>query len=65
MKEFIQIDKFRIRKSCIKKYVPMGWNQLNIYYSASRNKIDVEILKFKHRAELEKAVNTLDTHFIL
>jgi hypothetical protein len=65
MKEFIQIDKFRIRKSCIKKYLPIGEKQLNIYYSASRSKIDVEIFNFNTFEERENYINVLDTQFIL
>jgi hypothetical protein len=64
MKEFIQIDKYRIRKNCIKKYVPEGTHQLNIYYSPSRNKIDVEILKFTSTKARNAALSELDAYFI-
>lgn len=60
MSNFVQIQERRIRKSVIQKYYPTGILQLNVYYSASRNKIDVEIFTFTTIEERDAVLYYLD-----
>ena len=62
MKDFIKINDTRIRKSTVKKYGPIGDSSINIYFSTSRYKIDVETFKCNNRKEM---LEYLDTNFLL
>jgi hypothetical protein len=64
MRTFIQIGETRLIKSSIKKYGPNGEKKLNIYYNASRNKMDVETFTFLNKQERDEMLNTLDTLFL-
>lgn len=63
-KEFIQLGKHRVRKSCIKKYFPEGTEQINIYYSPSRLHSDFEIVHFGTIRRRNFALKTLDKCFM-
>jgi len=64
MKTFVKINEVRLAKSSIKKYTPNGTNKLNVYYSPSRNKIDVETFDFPSKGKRDDMVDTLDTIFL-
>lgn len=61
MQNFISINDVRIHKSTIKKYAPNGESKLNLYYSPSRNRMDVETFTFDSEKERDKMLETLDT----
>ena len=64
MKTFVKINDVRLVKSSIKKYTPNGKTKINVYYSPSRNKIDVEIFTFITQKERDKIIDILDTTFL-
>jgi hypothetical protein len=62
MKDFIKINNTRLKKSSIKKYTPVGKDSINIYFSTSRYKVDVETFKCDFR---EAMLEYLDSIFLL
>jgi len=60
MTDFISINLTRLRKNTIKRYQPIGENQLAVYFSASRAKIDKEIFTFDDEDERDHFIETLD-----
>lgn len=64
MKTFIKINEIRLIKSSIKKYLPNDKLKINIYYTPSRNKIDVETFSFRTQKERDEMIKTLDTIFL-
>lgn len=63
MKDFIKIKQQRIRKNTIKKYLPYGEKQLNVYFNTSRYKIEVESFSFASKQERDDLVSKLDLYF--
>jgi hypothetical protein len=61
MKDFILIKETRIKKNTIKKYMPIGVASVNIYYSVSRYKSEVETFKFNNEEERETILELLDS----
>lgn len=64
MKEFIKINETRIRKSCIKKYIPLDDRHLRVYYSSSKNKPDSESFVFTSKISRNRITKELDMYFI-
>ena len=64
MKTFLQINDVRIIKSSVKKYMPNGDKSINIYYTPSRNRIDVESFVFLSKGERDEMIEILDTIFL-
>ena len=64
MKTFVKIKDIRLIKSAIKKYVPVEKLKINIYYSPSRNKVDVETFTFSTQKERDAVMTYLDTMFL-
>lgn len=60
MQNFVIIQNVRIHANTIKKYRPQSTNQLYIYYSASRNRIDFEDFKFETEEERDEVLTMLD-----
>lgn len=60
MKDFVKIQEKRIRKAAVKKYCPLGEDKLNIYYSTSRYKTELETFKFDTKEERDDALYELD-----
>lgn len=64
MKTFILINEERLIKSSIKRYKPNGDKKINIYFSPSRNRMDVETFAFETKRECDEMLNELDTIFL-
>lgn len=64
MKDFIKINETRIKKSVIKKYLPVGDLTINIYFNTSKDRIEVEMFKFANKAKRTHMINFLDTNFL-
>ena len=64
MKEFVLINETRIRKSTIKRYVPMDKNRITIYYSQGRNKVDYESFPFASLEDRDDTMDYLDLNFL-
>jgi len=64
MKTFLKINDIRIYKGAIKKYTPTNNNKINVYYSPSRNKIEVETFTFPSLEERDEVIEYLDTIFL-
>ncbi len=60
MKNFVTIQKTRILKSTIKKYVPQGDKKLLIHYSPSRSRTDYEAFDFSSQQERDEMLKLLD-----
>ena len=61
---FVQINEFRLIKSAIKKYLPNGETCLNVYYSPSRNNVDVETFSFSNKQLRDEMIAKLDAIFL-
>lgn len=64
MKTFIKINDIRIYKGSIKKYSPTSNNKINVYYSPSRNKVEVETFSFPSLEDRDDMMEYLDTIFL-
>ncbi len=64
MQTFIKINNARLIKISIKKYLPYGKNVINIYYSVSRYRIDMEAFSFVDTKERDEMINYLDAMFL-
>jgi len=60
MRDFITIQETRIRINTIKRYKPVGLLSLNIYYSASKSRIDMEAFMFKSEKDRNEMLEILD-----
>lgn len=60
MENFVIIQETRIRINTIKRYKPVGLLSLNIYYSASKSRIDMEAFMFKNEKDRNQMLVTLD-----
>ena len=65
MKEFIRIQENRIRKTNIKKYSPLGDKRINVYFSTSRYKIELETFNFESTESRDEVLIELDNMFVL
>ena len=63
MKDFIRILEHRIRKNTIKKFLPFGEKQLNLYYNTSRQRVELETFKFESKELRDAKILELDTIF--
>lgn len=60
MTNFVEIMETRIRKTCIKKYYPVGETKIGIVYNTSRYKIDLETIDCKDNEMREDLLTILD-----
>jgi hypothetical protein len=60
MKNFIQIKDHRFRKSTIKMYLPWESKKLNVYFSTSRDRKELETFSFETEKERDETINMLD-----
>ena len=62
---FTKINDTRLLRSSIKRYMPNGNTSLNVYYTASRNKmVDVETFTFPTKKLRDEMVAKLDGMFL-
>ena len=64
MKDFIKIQNVRLRKSSIKKYAPLQDTKVNIYFSVSRYKTDLETFTFESQSDRNNFIEELDNIFV-
>ena len=65
MKDFIILLSTRIRKNTIKQYKPIGETKVNIYYSVSRYKVEVETFDFITKKKRTAILEYLDSNFLI
>jgi hypothetical protein len=63
MKEFVKLNDERIRRTTIKKYLPFGTDQVNVYFNTSKQNVDVQTFKFENEKSRDSVVENLDVYF--
>lgn len=60
MKNFIELNEHRIRKTSIKEYKPIGATKLTIYFSHSRHKVESLVFDFGDQEIRDEKLEILD-----
>lgn len=60
MKQFIKINDVRLRINTVKKYEPMGTNDIGVFFNTSRYKLEFERFQLPSQRLRDDLITLLD-----